>query len=190
MALSSLKSTTLLRTGSPTLLVGLALLVTGIWSAALAIFVIGTVVTGVGTGLIFRGAMSTVSESAPSGSSAEALAGFFLSAYVGLSVPVVVLGLASGHVSTRVLMLVFGLAVALATTLSVRSVVRGDAVAPEQTPDAALESPVPSPTNLGSGARPSVAHTGRETHRTMTRRVASDAFASRGTQHKEDQDVH
>ena len=190
MALSSLKSTTLLRTGSPTLLVGLALLVTGIWSAALAIFVIGTVVTGVGTGLIFRGAMSTVSESAPSGSSAEALAGFFLSAYVGLSVPVVVLGLASGHVSTRVLMLVFGLAVALATTLSVRSVVRGDAVAPEQTPDAALESPVPSPNNCGTGARRSVAHTSRETHRTLTSRLARDAFASRGAQHREDQDVH
>jgi MFS family permease len=125
MALRSMKPTTLLRTGSPTLLIGLGLLVTGMWVADLALFVIATVVTGVGTGLIFRGAMTTVSESAPSGSRAETLAGFFLSVYVGLSVPVVALGLASGHVSARVLVLVFAVVVALATVLSVRSVLHG-----------------------------------------------------------------
>jgi MFS family permease len=128
MALSALKPVTLLKTGSPTLLIGLTLLVTGMWTAALAVFVIGTVVTGVGTGLVFRGAMASAGESAPPESRAEALAGFFLGAYVGLSVPVVALGIASDHVSTRTLMLIFVLAVALATTVSVRSVVRASNV--------------------------------------------------------------
>jgi MFS family permease len=190
MALRSLRSTTLLRTGSPTLLVGLALLVIGIWSANLPLFVIGTVVTGVGTGLIFRGAMSSVSESAPSDSRAEALAGFFLSAYVGLSVPVVALGLASGHVSTRELILIFGAAVALATTLSVRSVVRGDEVTPPVQSSDLPESPVPAPaTSANCGAaRREVAHTSRRTHRTLTSHVASDAFASGGPAYKENHD--
>jgi MFS family permease len=129
IALRSLKPNTLLRTGSPTLLVGLALLVTGIWSDALAIFVIATVVTGIGTGLIFRGAMAHVSESAPVGSHAETLAGFFLSAYVGLSIPVVAVGLASDYMSTRVLMLIFAVVVGLATSASVRLVVRGSTTA-------------------------------------------------------------
>jgi MFS family permease len=128
MAMSPLKPASLLRVGSPTLLVGLTLLLTGMWTATLAVFVIGTVLTGVGTGLIFRGALSTVSEHAPDGSRAETLAGFFLCVYVGLSVPVVALGVASGYASVRTLMLVFVVAVALATTVSVRSVVRQSGV--------------------------------------------------------------
>jgi MFS family permease len=124
MALSPLKPVTLLKAGSPTLLVGLTLLVTGMWTANLIVFVIGTVVTGIGTGLIFRGALSIVSDDAPDGLRAEVLAGFFLSVYVGLAVPAVALGFASGHASARTLMLIFVLVVAFATTVSVRSVVR------------------------------------------------------------------
>jgi MFS family permease len=124
VVVSPLKPDALLRVGSPILLVGLVLLVTGMWTATLTLFMIGAVLTGVGAGLIFRGAMSTVSEHAPDGSRAEVLAGFFLGVYVGLSVPVVALGVASGHASVRVLMLIFATVVALATIVSVRSVVR------------------------------------------------------------------
>jgi MFS family permease len=122
--LSPLKPSALLRVGSPTLLTGLIVLVTGMWTATLTLFMIGAVVTGVGAGLIFRGALSTVSEFAPDGSRAEALAGFFLGVYVGLSVPVVALGVASGHAPVRVLMLSFVTVVAIAIMVSVRSVVR------------------------------------------------------------------
>jgi hypothetical protein len=159
MALRSLKSATLLRAGLPSLLAGLTLLVAGMWIGDLSVFVIGTVFTGVGTGLIFRGAMSTVSESARSGSHAEALAGFFVSVYVGLSVPVVALGIASGHVSARVLMLIFVLAVALATTASVRSVVRGSvtntAVQQFDTPEigTTVSSPIASTNFVGESQR-------------------------------------
>jgi len=69
------------------------------WIANLAIFMVGTIVTGAGTGLIFRGAMATAGDSAPPESRAETLAGFFLAAYVGLSVPVVILGFASRFAS-------------------------------------------------------------------------------------------
>ena len=126
MAMSRLKPVTLLRTGNPTLLVGLFLLAKGMWTANLALFVAGTVVSGVGVGLVFRGAMATAGEAAPPESRAEAIAGFFLGAYVGLSVPVVVLGVASNYVSARTLMLVFVLVVAVVTTVAVRSVVKID----------------------------------------------------------------
>jgi MFS family permease len=150
MMLSRLKPVALLRVGSPTLLVGLALLVTGMWTANLTLFMIGAVSTGIGTGLIFRGAMSTVSEHAPDGSRAEALAGFFLGVYVGLSVPVVALGVASGHASVRALMLIFVTVVAMATIVSVRSVVRRGTApvsSPPLTTTGLSHSPIPA-TNL------------------------------------------
>lgn len=135
MSLSRLKAMTLLRAGSPTLVLGLLLLASGMWTANLALFVAGTVVTGVGNGLVFRGAMATAGEAAPPESRAEAIAGFFLGAYVGLSVPIVILGVASNYVSARTLMLVFVLVVAAVTTAAVQSVVTmGTAKARSQGP--------------------------------------------------------
>ncbi len=123
-ALSPLPPLRLLRVGTPVLLTGLFVLVTGMWVSDLTLFVVGTVVTGAGAGLVFRGSLAIASESAPPESRAEALAGFFLSAYIGLSIPVIALGVATGHASPRVLMLVFVVAVALATSASVRTIVQ------------------------------------------------------------------
>jgi MFS family permease len=98
-----------------TLLSGLLLLPAGLgvlayatWAGVLPLFVAGGVVTGAGAGLAFKGVLATVIELAPPSARAEALAGFFLASYVGLSVPIVVLGFVGEHVSTRVLMAVFG----------------------------------------------------------------------------------
>ncbi len=126
MAMSSFRPVTLLRTGSPTLLVGLFLLATGMWTAGLTFFVAGTVASGAGAGLVFRGAMASAGEAAPPESRAEAIAGFFLGAYVGLSIPVVVLGVAASYVPARTLMLVFVLVVAVTIAATVRSVVTLD----------------------------------------------------------------
>ena len=120
-ALSPLSPARLLHVGSPLLLAGLAALVTGMWVTNLAVFMVGTIVTGAGTGLVFRGALATAGDSAPPESRAETLAGFFLAAYVGLSIPVVALGFASSFASPRVLMLLFVVAVALAIVASVRT---------------------------------------------------------------------
>jgi hypothetical protein len=158
MVLNRLTPVTLLKSGTPSLLAGLTLLVIAMWSADLTLFVIGTVATGVGTGLIFRGAMASAAGSAPRDSQAEALAGFFLGAYVGLSVPVVALGIASGLASARTLMLIFVIAVALATILSVRSVVRASHMtSPAAPPTRGSETDVLASTaanNLSDGAQP------------------------------------
>lgn len=125
------------------LLPGLALLAAGMWLPSLVMFVIGGTVTGAGAGLVFRGALVAAGGTAQPASRAEVMAGFFLGAYIGLSVPVVGLGIATQYVPARDVMLVFVVIVAVAITASVRAVIRRAATEPAQpaTPQAA--EPIP-----------------------------------------------
>jgi len=84
-----------LRRAVPTIVLGLGLLAGGMWVPNLALFVIGGVVAGAGGGLVFKGALVTSASTAPIGSRAEVLAGFFLGAYIGLSIPVIALAVAT-----------------------------------------------------------------------------------------------
>jgi MFS family permease len=111
-----------LRVGTCVLLPGLVLLVGGMWLPSLTMFVVGGVVTGAGSGLVFRGALVAAGATAPPESRAEVLAGYFLGAYVGLSVPVVGLGIATQYAAARDVMLIFVFIVAVATVSAVRSV--------------------------------------------------------------------
>lgn len=94
------------------------------WLPSLAVFVIGGVGTGAGAGLVFRGALAAARSTAPPQARAEVLAGFFLGAYVGLSVPVVALGVATRYRAARDAMLVFVVLVSIAVIVSVRAVMR------------------------------------------------------------------
>ena len=111
-----------LRRAVPTIVLGLALLAAGMWVPNLALFVIGGVVVGAGGGLVFKGALVTAASTAPAGSRAEVLAGFFLGAYVGLSIPVIALGVATTYIPAKDVMLVFAFLVAVTIAWSVRSV--------------------------------------------------------------------
>ncbi|MDX6257167.1 MAG: hypothetical protein QOJ11_3501 [Frankiales bacterium] len=111
-----------LRLGPVLLLPGLALFAIGMWIPSLAAFILGGIVTGAGAGLVFRGALVAAGATAPPEARAEVLAGFFLGAYVGLSVPVIGLGVATQYVSARAAMLVFVVIVAIATVASTRAV--------------------------------------------------------------------
>jgi MFS family permease len=122
IALSRAAQRVMLRAGVGVLIPGLALLVGGMWLPSLAMFVIGGVVTGAGAGLVFRGALVAAGDTAPPQSRAEVLAGYFLGAYVGLSVPVVGLGIATQYAPARDVMLVFVVIVAVAIVGAVRSV--------------------------------------------------------------------
>jgi MFS family permease len=78
--------------------------VTGaVWlrSPSLSLFLVGGAVTGVGAGLLFKATLSTVVELAPAENRAEALAGFFLASYIGLSLPVIGLGVAAALMPMR-----------------------------------------------------------------------------------------
>lgn len=114
----------MLRFSVPVLVVGLGLFAAGMWLPSLAVFVVGGVVTGAGAGLVFRGALVSAASTAPAEYRAEVLAGFFLGAYVGLSIPVVGLGVATTYVAANQAMLWFVVAAAVATALSVWAVTR------------------------------------------------------------------
>jgi hypothetical protein len=111
-----------LRLGAMALIPGLALLAAGMWVPSLVVFVIGGIVTGAGSGLLFRGALATATSSAPARARAEVLAAFFLGAYLGLSVPVVGLGVATQWVPPREAMLAFVLFISLGVLAGVRAV--------------------------------------------------------------------
>lgn len=107
--------------GMALMLLGLAMTVTAVWlsTPSLALFMIGGAVIGAGGGAIFKGAVGTVIRIARPESRAEALAGLFLSGFVGLSLPIVGAGVAlAGGVSPRVTILGFAIAVAIGIVAS------------------------------------------------------------------------
>jgi MFS family permease len=120
IVLSRLGLRATLRLAPWVLIPGLALLAAGMWAPSLALFVIGGIVVGAGAALAFRGGLTTAAASAPPEARAEVLAAFFLGAYIGLSVPVVALGIATQYVSARSAMLVFSILVAAAILAGTR----------------------------------------------------------------------
>ena len=98
----------LVGTGTAALSAGLALLVTALWAPSLVLFLVGGVITGAGAGLLFKGGIVRASLlAAASPNRAEVLAGFFLAGYLGLSVPVLGLGVAAQFVAPKVALLGF-----------------------------------------------------------------------------------
>jgi MFS family permease len=106
---SSATTRALLTAAIAAMLIGLGLLTIAVWlpSPSLGIFVAGDIVVGIGCGLMFKGAIATVAEIAAPVHRAEALAGIYLAAYIGLAVPVVGLGALTQIASTRVSLLTF-----------------------------------------------------------------------------------
>jgi hypothetical protein len=126
IALGKASIATTLKVSLPVLFAGLALFTVGMWLPSLPVFVIGGIVTGAGGGLVFRGSLVAAAGTAPHESRAEVLAGFFLGAYIGLSVPVIALGVATKYVAARDVMLVFVVLAAAAIAVGVRAVLSHD----------------------------------------------------------------
>jgi predicted MFS family arabinose efflux permease len=103
-----------LEAGMLAMVVGLGAAVLAVWlhRPSLGVFIVGGVLIGAGGGAIFKGAVGTVLSISPPDRIAESLVGVFLSAYVGLSLPVVGAGITlARHVSPRVTILGFAIAV-------------------------------------------------------------------------------
>ncbi|NMH99642.1 MFS transporter [Pseudonocardia acidicola] len=92
---------------------GLALVVAAAWWVVLPLWVVGEILVGAGVGLVFAAAVGVVAVSTPQENRAEALAGLFLAAYLGLALPVLGLGVAIELIPLAVALTVFaGLAAA------------------------------------------------------------------------------
>jgi MFS family permease len=105
----------LIRAGIAPALVGMCLLVASAWTSppSLGLFLVGGIVAGAGGGAIFRGSLTIVIVTSDADDRAGALATFFIASYAGVSVPVLGLGLMLQHLSPRVTLLIFALAVGL-----------------------------------------------------------------------------
>jgi MFS family permease len=126
IALGTKGTATTLKAAMPVLFAGLALFTIGMWLPSLPVFVVGGILTGAGVGLVFRGSLVAAASAAPPESRAEVLGGFFLGAYIGLSLPVIALGVATEYVAARDVMLVFVVLAAIAIAAGTRAVLRHD----------------------------------------------------------------
>ncbi len=116
-----------LQAGMAAMAIGVGLAVLAVWlhSPSLALFTAGGVTIGGGSGAIFKGAVGTVMSISPPGRIAESLTGVFLAAYVGISLPVVGAGIMlARHVTPRVTILTFGIAVTVGIVASAVKLLR------------------------------------------------------------------
>ncbi|MEV5886582.1 MFS transporter [Streptomyces sp. NPDC052020] len=93
--------------GCAALLAGLALLAGALWWDLLPLVVLSAIVGGAGQGLAFRGALSAVAEAAGAERRAAVISTLFVVAYVGISVPVIGVGLLAGPIGLEGAGLVF-----------------------------------------------------------------------------------
>ncbi|RNI22247.1 MFS transporter [Flexivirga caeni] len=96
------------------MILGLTILVTSAWlpTPSLTLFLIGGAVIGAGGSATFKGSLTVVIGISPPAKLAESLAAFFLSGYIGISIPVIGLGIALQHVTTRDALLGFAIIIA------------------------------------------------------------------------------
>ena len=122
--------------GIAIMVVGLAVLVVAVWlpSPSLVMFLAGGVVTGAGAGALFKGVIAMVALDAPAERRAEALAGMFLAGYVGLSLPVVALGVMTQYLSLRLRLLIFTAVLTVGVLVVSPRLMIGDAEAPTERP--------------------------------------------------------
>jgi predicted MFS family arabinose efflux permease len=107
----------LLAVGVTLEIIGLALVVTAAWLPvpSLVLFLIGGGVVGAAAATLFQGTLGIVVALSPAGKLGEALAGFFLCGYIGLSIPAIAVGIALQAVSPRGTLLAFAIVVSAGT---------------------------------------------------------------------------
>ena len=107
------------------LLPALALIVAGLSQASMALFLIGTIVGGVAVGAIFIGSLSTANRLAPAENRGRVVSTYFVFAYVGLTIPVVAVGIAAQNVGDFRAVLACAIALAVLSAWSFVGIKRG-----------------------------------------------------------------
>lgn len=106
----------MMRIGSACVPLGLIAITSAVWTGVAAPFWVGTIICGAGFGLCLRGGIGLLNRAAPPDQRAEVLSAFYVAAYLGLSVPVVGIGLLANVVGLPTA------ALALATLISLLAV--------------------------------------------------------------------
>ncbi len=97
LLLAWLPSRTVILFGLAVFLAALALIVAGLSRASLPLFLSATIVSGIAVGAVFIGSLSTASRLAPAEMRGRVASTYFVFAYVGLTIPVIGVGVASQY---------------------------------------------------------------------------------------------
>lgn len=99
-------------TGLGLLIIGLALITMALSAASLTAFVAGIIIGGIGAGIAFKTGITLVSNLAPADKRGEVLSSFYVAAYLGITVPVIGVGVLTVLSSLFTATLVFSIVVA------------------------------------------------------------------------------
>jgi MFS family permease len=113
-AISTWRPRAVLAASVALMIAGLGVLVVSAWlpQPSLVLFLVAGALIGAGGSTMFKGTLAVVIGLSPPARLAESLAAFFLAAYSGISVPVIALGIALQHASTRAALLGFAIVIA------------------------------------------------------------------------------
>jgi MFS family permease len=127
LVLAGFPSRPVVLSGLAVFLVGLALIVGALSQASMVLFLIGTVVGGVAVGAVFIGSLSMANRLAPAEIRGRVVSTYFVFAYVGLTIPVIGVGIASEHVGDFRAVLVCSVVLAVLCALSAVGIRRTEA---------------------------------------------------------------
>jgi MFS family permease len=112
-----------LAAGCVALIAGMGLLAAGLAATSLALVIAAAIVAGLGQGLCMRAGLEAINTQAPAQRRAGVASSFFIVMYLGISVPVIGVGIAATRLGLQTAGIAFSIAVAaiaaiaLATTL-------------------------------------------------------------------------
>jgi MFS family permease len=124
LLVASFNSRPVVLCGLSTFLVALALIVAALSAASLALFLVGTIVGDLGAGGVFVGSLSTANRLAPPEQRGRVVSTYFVFCYVGLTIPVIGVGVASVHVGDFRAVLVCAIVLAALSVVSMAGVRR------------------------------------------------------------------
>ena len=124
LALARFPSRPVIFSGLATLLAGLALIVAALSQASMSLFLAGTLVGGVAVGAVFIGSLSTANRLAPPEIRGRVVSTYFVFVYVGLTIPVIGVGMASESYGDFRAVLVCAIALAVLCAVSMAGIWR------------------------------------------------------------------
>lgn len=126
LALRGLTVKTMLRAGATTLTLGMALVCAAMYHPSLCLYLLGAAVAGAGTGMLFKGAITTTASVALPASRAGVLSVYFVVAYIGMGAPSIILAAISRVVDPKVAMVGFAAVLSVGAAAAIRVALTGN----------------------------------------------------------------
>ena len=126
LAVSRLSDRPALVSGCVLLVAGVALLGFAVGTESLGLLIASAAVVGIGQGLVIGAGLAAINQRAPVERRGETASSFFVVMYVGLSVPVIGVGVVANATSLKTAGIVFSAAVAVLVLVVLASLARSD----------------------------------------------------------------